>query len=383
LADQDEPSSRLVLKEINGYHAAGPVAKAGVAGVLARRLHRPVLDQRGPSLKEAAPLTSFGELKDDGSTASGAWIYTGIFAGGKNHAADRKGDDWWRWAGAFPGRESPPDVQQGLGRPGRRPWAKEARLAREHGPRGSGRTSAAPRLRLLGSAEEELGGCRRADFVLTKAPDTKANPKGVGLAFHDGASPFIMKADGKGWLYVPNAWSTGRLPGPTTSRTNRRSKNVVYPKQQRNPVALNWEPEKQPGPGRLAGVSARPFDVSADGAPPERDESRWLPWLTELMPELFLRDLAGARGGDRRRQHRLGTRSARRVARSGPKALVTRRIRPFRVGRQTGASRRAAVALGLQGHQHGRRGHNLTALVGDPNVSIHEAKVFVCNVSKG
>jgi len=26
--------------------------------------------------------------------------------------------------------------------------------------------------------------------------------------------------------------------------------------------------------------------------------------------------------------------------------------------------------------------NNLSAMVGDPNVSIHEAKVFVCNVSK-
>ena len=27
--------------------------------------------------------------------------------------------------------------------------------------------------------------------------------------------------------------------------------------------------------------------------------------------------------------------------------------------------------------------NDLSALVGDPNVTIHEAKVFVCNVTKG
>jgi len=40
------------------------------------------------------------------------------------------------------------------------------------------------------------------------------------------------------------------------------------------------------------------------------------------------------------------------------------------------------VALGLDGLEHRRRGHDLTSWVGDPNVSIHEGKAFVCNVEK-
>ena len=70
---KDEPSARLILKEINGYHWS------------ARR------PEGGP------PVASFAELKDDGSTACGAWIYSGIFAptaekpGGHNHAANRAG----------------------------------------------------------------------------------------------------------------------------------------------------------------------------------------------------------------------------------------------------------------------------------------------------
>src|SRR5262245_11851412 len=70
-----EPSAELILKEINGY-------------------------QFGSSLKDAIPLVSFADLKDDGSTACGAWIYSGIYAPtpehlkGRNHAANRNGDDW-------------------------------------------------------------------------------------------------------------------------------------------------------------------------------------------------------------------------------------------------------------------------------------------------
>src|SRR5262249_52400561 len=78
-------------------------------------------------------------------------------------------------------------------------------------------------------------------FVPTKHPHTKANPKGVGVAFHDGASPFIMKADGKGWLFAPNGLVDGPLPThyePSESPV----RNVVYPNQQNSPVALRWEP---------------------------------------------------------------------------------------------------------------------------------------------
>jgi len=60
-----------VLKEINGYHAA-----------------------------TGKPVKGFGDLKADGTTACGAWIYSGVYAptaeepDGHNHAANRNGDDW-------------------------------------------------------------------------------------------------------------------------------------------------------------------------------------------------------------------------------------------------------------------------------------------------
>ena len=50
------------------------------------------------------------------------------------------------------------------------------------------------------------------DFPVTKPPDAKAKPDGLGLDFHDGASPFIMKGDGKGWLFAPSGLVDGPLP---------------------------------------------------------------------------------------------------------------------------------------------------------------------------
>jgi formate dehydrogenase major subunit len=39
--------------------------------------------------------------------------------------------------------------------------------------------------------------------------------------------------------------------------------------------------------------------------------------------------------------------------------------------------------FGWEGYATGDIVNNLTALVGDPNTSIHEGKAFTCNVRKG
>src|SRR5699024_733427 len=63
LAD-GEPDPEAVLAEINGRYRTG--------------------DQAGE------PLASYTELKADGSTEAGCWIYTGVYADGVNQAARRK-----------------------------------------------------------------------------------------------------------------------------------------------------------------------------------------------------------------------------------------------------------------------------------------------------
>jgi len=67
-----------VLAEINGMHLSGPEA--------------------------GKPLASYTQMRADGSTSGGCWIYTGVYADGINHAADRTpgqakgpGDPAWGW----------------------------------------------------------------------------------------------------------------------------------------------------------------------------------------------------------------------------------------------------------------------------------------------
>src|SRR5439155_20690581 len=113
---KDEPSAELIMKEVNGYTIV-----------------------RNQSLKDAIPLANFADIKDDGTTACGAWIYTGIFApdaehpNGVNRAAQRQGDDWTSlgWGFAWPANRRIM-YNRASADPQGNPWAKEARLAAEH-----------------------------------------------------------------------------------------------------------------------------------------------------------------------------------------------------------------------------------------------------------
>jgi formate dehydrogenase major subunit len=315
--------------------------------------------------------------------------------------AGRVGDDWVApgWGFSWPANRRILYNRCSAG-PDGKPWAKEARLAAAHSPP----LAAGQRLRFRGRVDgpgdrqpgyvywaeverdgrwvKQWLGVDVPDFIAAKAPDTKADPKGVGVACHDGASPFIMKADGKGWLYVPNGLVDGPLPThyePYESPVH----NVVY-KQQSNPVALVYD---VPGnPYAPVGSPDYPHVLSTYRLTEHHLSgvmSRWLPWLAELMPELFC-EISPEHAGE------VGVRNTEWVVISTPrgsiraKALVTRRIRPFRLaGGQVVHHVGLPWHWGYKGLTTGDVVNNLSALVGDPNVTIHEAKVFVCNVQKG
>jgi formate dehydrogenase major subunit len=357
---KDEPSSELILKEINGY-----------------------LWTKGKPL-EGKPMSSFADLKDDGSTACGAWIYTGIYAPtkehpeGQNHAANRKSDNWVSlgWAFSWPANRRlmynrcSADLQGN-------PWPKERRLAREFAEAGG------PWMRgyvYWDAGQKRWVGLDVPDFVVNKPPTAEAKPNGVGTDYHDGASPYIMNADGKGRLFVPQGLVDGPLPThyePYESPVN----NLVY-RQQSNPTAIVWDIPGNPyakvaDPNYPHVLSTyRLTEHHCSGA-----MTRWLPWLAELQPELFC-EISPEHAQE------LGVKSTDWLRITTPrgsiraKALVTGRIRPYQLKDKRVHHVGLPWQWGYKGVSTGDVPNNLSALVADPNVTIHEAKVFVCNVSK-
>ena len=356
---KDEPSAALILKEMNGYEVAS-----------------------------GRPVSGFGDLKDDGSTACGAWIYSGVYAPtkdepqGHNHAANRRGDAWVSlgWGFAWPANRRIL-YNRASADPLGNPWPKEARLARRFGRAGERGyvywDAEAPNPD--GKAKGRWVGLDVPDFPTTKAPTTPAKPGGSGLDAHDGASPFIMKSDGKAWLFAPSGAVDGPLPAhyePYESPVP----NLMYPKRHSNPAVKLF-----PVPGNdyaPPGSAEYPCVLSTYRLTEHHvsgSMSRWLPWLATLQPELFV-EISPEQADE------LGAKSLDRLRITTPrgsihaKALVTRRIRPFVIGGKTIHHVGMPWHWGYKGVVTGDVVNDLSALVGDPNVTIHEAKVFVCRV---
>jgi len=62
--------------------------------------------------------------------------------------------------------------------------------------------------------------------------------------------------------------------------------------------------------------------------------------------------------------------------------MVTERIKPFVINGKKVYQVGIPWHWGYQGVVTGDVVNNLSALVGDPNVAIHEGKAFVCNVER-
>ena len=63
--------------------------------------------------------------------------------------------------------------------------------------------------------------------------------------------------------------------------------------------------------------------------------------------------------------------------------MVTRRLRPLAVQGQVIHQIGVPFHWGYSGETVGSVANDLTSLVADPNVSMHEGKVFVCQVTAG
>jgi formate dehydrogenase major subunit len=189
-----------------------------------------------------------------------------------------------------------------------------------------------------------------------------------------------MMADGKGWLYTPIGMVDGPLPTHYEA-VEAPIRNPLYGRQH-NPMYKYWDhPDNQL---LTLGDPNYPYVITTyrltehhlSGA-----MTRWVPWLTELQPELFIElseELAAEKGIGNTEWVRIT--SPRGAIRA--KALVTRRMRPLvvdgRVIHQVGMP----FHWGYMGVMTGEATNDLTALVGDPNVSIHEGKAFMCAIEK-
>ncbi|HWE09635.1 MAG TPA: molybdopterin dinucleotide binding domain-containing protein, partial [Solirubrobacteraceae bacterium] len=342
LGDTAEPDVEAVMKEINGYEVA--------TGRL---------------------LSSFTDLRSDGSTACGCWIYSGIFADGVNQARRRNPGDLstpggWvspEWAWAWPANRRVL-YNRASADPDGRPWSERKRYI------------------WWDSDEKRWAGYDVPDFEPTKPPDYRPEPDATGMDAIAGDEPFIMMADGRGWLYSPNGLLDGPLPThyePIESPVH----NLLYPGLGADPSAIRWRRPENPyhetGDPRfpLVATTFRLTEQHTAGG-----MSRTLPWLAELQPEMFAEIdpvLARERGIEDGGWLTIVTARAEIEAR----ALVTERIRPLRIDGRLVHQVGLPWHWGYTGPNAGDSTNDLGVLSGDPNVTIQESKAMTCDVRAG
>jgi formate dehydrogenase major subunit len=365
---EGEPDLEKILMEINGYFL-------GVRGQESGDMNQEAQGKEGPSsltpdpclLTPARLLTGFSELKDDGTTTCGCWIYSGVFPEpGRNRARERNlGDNPLHpeWGFAWP-KNRRVLYNRASADPDGRPWSERKKLV------------------WWDEEKRQWVGLDEPDFEHEKPPDYGPPPGAMGMAAIAGDQPFIMKPDGLGWLYAPGAVKDGPLPThyePIESPVG----NLFYPRQTSNPTVRFFE-------GRLNRLAHAPSVEYPIVATTFRltehylsgPMSRFNSWLNELQPEMFV-ELSPELAAERGIVHAgwLTVQSAR--GRIEARAMVTRRLRPLliegRIVHQIGIPFHWAFA----GESVGGNANDLTAIVADPNVSMHESKAFTCQVEAG
>ena len=341
---QGEPDLKKVLMEINGHR----------------------LNETDPRTGQPRLVSGYSELKDDGTTACGCWVYSGVFPEpGRNRANERKiTDDPFQpeWGFAWPNNVRIL-YNRASADPEGRPWSERKKLV------------------WWDSEKRRWVGFDKPDFELDKPPDYQPPPGATGMAAIAGNHPFITKCDGLGWLYAPGI-KDGPLPThyePVESPLG----NLLYPKHNNNPTMRFFEGPLNHivhAPTAEYPVVATTFRLTEHYL--SGPMSRFNSWLNELQPEMFAElspELATERGIVHGGWMTIGTARGQIEAR----AMVTRRLRPFpiegRVIHQIGLPFHWAFA----GEVAGGNANDLTSILADPNVSMHECKAFACQVHAG
>jgi formate dehydrogenase major subunit len=363
LATSTDPMDRPVQDLTWDYPVDGPRDEPIAAAVLAE------INGHGP---DGAPLSAYTELKDDGSTRCGCWIYCGVYADGVNQAARRKphtAQDWIaaEWAWSWPAN--------------RRILYNRASAAPDGTP-----WSARKALVWWDEADAKWTGHDIPDFVPDRAPDYVPPKEARGPDALRGDDPFIMQADGKGWLYAPAGLEDGPLPTHYEPQDSPFT-NALYPSVSRSPVRQLHprEGNRYHPSGDEPGSDVYPYVVTTHRLTEHFTAggmSRWSPYLSELQPEFFC-ELSPQLAAERGLEH--GGWATIITARNAVEArvLVTERIKPLTVHGRTVHQIGLPFHWGPNGVATGDAANELVAIALDPNAHIQEDKALTADIRPG
>jgi formate dehydrogenase major subunit len=337
----EEPSAAAVLREISGFDVTG------------RMLSDPT------------------ELRPDGSTACGCWIYSGCYANGVNQTARRRpGSEQslvapeWGWAWPMNRRML---YNRASADPDGRPWSERKRYV------------------WWDPAQERWVGEDVPDFPPATPPGYDPPQDATGPEALRGDEPFIMQADGRGWLFVPSGLADGPFPTHYEPHESPLA-NALYGRRANPAIELFERPENSSHPSAPApGWDVFPYVMTTYRLTEHHTAggmSRTLPYLSELQPEMFC-EVSPALARERGLEHGGWATIVSARAAIEARVMVTERIPSLRAGDRTVHQVGLPYHWGTRGLVRGDSANDLFELALDPNVHIQEVKAATCDVISG
>lgn len=319
-------------------------------------------DLNGYTVEDGELVTNFVGLQDDGSTACGNWLYSGYYNNYENPACksrikEKEGiGSNLGWSFVWPLNRRIVYNRCSADREGN-PWNPELQMFWWDG-----------------------------EGNLVKKLDINDWP-GSWNYEQVKENPYIMLPDGVGSLF-----SLTLADGPLAIHYEPAESpvpNLLYPEATFNPVSKRWYPD-------LLAVTDEdrqkyPYIMSTYRVTEHYQSgimTRNMPWLNEIMPELFIEideELAGELGianGD------MVFIESKRLVNNGvqggieAKACVTPRLKPMLINGEKKHIVGMPFHWGYCGMSKGAVTNDLSPSIGDANTTIPESKAFLCNIRR-
>jgi len=315
-------------------------------------VHNVAREVNGYEMATGKQLPSFGKLKSDGSTCSGNWLYCGSFTEKGNQMARRGKKDasgiglYSEWSWCWPVNRRIIYNRASVDLDGN-PWDPSKPVIKWTGP------------------ETKWAG---------DVPDGGWPPMSK-----DGTRyPFIMKNEG-----VARLFGMGLADGPFPEFYEAMEspvKNKLHPNVQNNPAVFIYPG----GSAKFGNAKDYPYVASTYRVSEHWQAgsmTRYLPWLAELMPEVFVEmseELAKDKGISNGDLVKVWNARGSMVA----KACVTKRFKALNIDGQKVETVGIPWHWGFCGVCSGDSANVLTPHVGDVNTRIPEYKTFLVNLKK-
>jgi formate dehydrogenase major subunit len=304
----------------------------------------------GTVTKAGTLLDGFGQLKDDGTTASGCWIFAGSFTEKGNQMARRDATDPreqgiapnWAWA-----------------------WPANRRILYNRASADLDGKAWNPKKPIIEWNGTRWTGVDVPDYGPTVKPS-------------DGVGPFIMNAEGLGRLFALKLMTEGPFP-EHYEPFESPSENVLHPKVATNPMARVFADD------RASFGHRRDFPYVATTYRLTEHFHFWTKHAlinAILQPEEFIEIgevLAKEKGIAQGGWVKVSSKRGEVIC----KAYVTKRIKPMTVDGKATHVIGVPLHWGFTGQARKGYGANtLTPSVGDANTQTPEFKAFLVNIER-